>query len=85
MIISISTSCNAEVTTDDGKDFVEILREHGLLLKEIKFHDVEAGKVPVISFEVFPTPGREIKIEVPKELCEVRIKSLIGNKFKEET
>ena len=76
MIINISTPCNAEVTTDDGKDFIKILGEHGLLLKEIKFHDVEVGKIPIISFEVFPASGHEVKIEVPNELCEIRVKPM---------
>ncbi len=66
-------SNNTKVELDNGEDFLKILNENGLGLKAIRFHGVEVGKIPSIVFETILNKRKDTLIELPDELCGVKV------------
>lgn len=73
MKIFLNPPYNTRVELDNGEDFLKVLHENGLGLRAIRFFKVEVGEIPSITFETILTRSKDTMIEVPDELCGVKV------------
>lgn len=62
-----------KVETKDGEDFLAVLMRSGLYLKSMELHDVKADGAPYLIFNVFPKDFGDIDVDIPDDVCEIRV------------
>lgn len=73
MKICLDPPYNTSIELDNGEDFQKVLEENGLRIRAIRFHEVEAGKIPSIIFETILVGNTGFVIDLPDELCGVKV------------
>ena len=73
MKIFLNAPCNAKVELDNGEDFLKVLAEGGLGLTAIRLSGAKVGEIPSIVFETILMGGKDTLIDIPDELCSVRV------------